>query len=154
MQKIAKETIISSSDDQIYVDTGVLRNFMEDVFINLDVPVEHAKIIADVLITSDLRGIDSHGIQRCKMYYDRIREGIYNPKTEIEIISKDKKVIDYEIIRGKDSDLGKGQEFITQEGINGCKIKTYRIIRQDGTEKIELLSSDIYKSVPMIIKEN
>lgn len=60
---------------------------MKDVFIGLEVPKEDAEIIADVLITSDLRGIDSHGIQRCKMYYDRIREGIYNPTTEIEIIN-------------------------------------------------------------------
>jgi len=60
---------------------------MKDVFIGLEVPKEDAEIIVDVLITSDLRGIDSHGIQRCKMYYDRIREGIYNPKTEIEIIN-------------------------------------------------------------------
>ena len=75
-------------------------------------------------------------------------------KTEIEIISKDKKVIDYEIIRQKDENLAKGKELVAQEGVNGYEIKTYRIIKQDGTEKIELLSSDIYKSVPMIIKEN
>lgn len=75
-------------------------------------------------------------------------------KTEVEVISKDKKVTDYEIVREKDENLGKGQEFIAQEGVNGYEIKTYRIIRQDGTEKIELLSSDKYNSVPMIIREN
>jgi len=73
---------------------------------------------------------------------------------EIEIINKDKKIIDYEIIREKDIDLGKGQEVVAQEGVNGYEIKTYRIVRQNGEEKIELLSSDVYKSVPMIIKEN
>ncbi|MEA2021005.1 MAG: VanW family protein [Candidatus Caldatribacteriota bacterium] len=74
--------------------------------------------------------------------------------SEIEIISKDKKIIDYEIIREKDIDLGKGQEVVAQEGVNGYEIKTYRVVRQNGEEKIELLSSDVYKSVPMIIKEN
>jgi LDH2 family malate/lactate/ureidoglycolate dehydrogenase len=59
---------------------------MRDVFIGLNVPKEDAKIIAEVLITSDLRGIDSHGIQRCKMYYDRIKEGIYETTTKIDII--------------------------------------------------------------------
>ena len=74
------------SNEIVYIDAITLENFMKDVFIGLGVPEEDAKIIADVLITSDLRGIDSHGIQRCKMYYDRIREGIYEVKTKIDII--------------------------------------------------------------------
>ncbi|MFX1568907.1 MAG: Ldh family oxidoreductase [Promethearchaeota archaeon] len=74
------------SDDIVFVDAKVLENFMRDVFIGLGVPKEDANIIADVLITSDLRGIDSHGIQRCKMYYDRIKQGIYEAKTKIDII--------------------------------------------------------------------
>ncbi len=74
------------SNKIVYIDAKTLENFMKDVFIGLGVPEEDAKIIADVLITSDLRGIDSHGIQRCKMYYDRIREGIYEVKTKIDVI--------------------------------------------------------------------
>ncbi|MFX0071994.1 MAG: Ldh family oxidoreductase [Candidatus Hermodarchaeota archaeon] len=74
------------SDDLAFIDVKTLENFMKDVFIGLGVPEEDANIIADVLITSDLRGIDSHGIQRCKMYYDRIREGIYEVNTKIDII--------------------------------------------------------------------
>jgi len=77
------------SDDIISVDHIVLKNFMKDVFVKLGVPKDDAEIIADVLITSDLRGINSHGIQRCKMYYDRIREGIYNPNTRIDIVKND-----------------------------------------------------------------
>ena len=71
-----------------YVDIDLLRSFIEDVFIKLNVPSKDAKIIADVLITSDLRGIDTHGVQRLKMYYDRINQGIYNPKTKIDIINE------------------------------------------------------------------
>jgi len=92
-----------------------------------------------------------------KVIGDTVRVVILGGKendSEIEIISKGKKIIDYEIIREKDDDLGKGQEHIVQEGVNGYEIKTYRVIKQNGEEKIELLSSDIYKSVPMIIKEN
>ena len=74
------------SEEISYLDANTLENFMRDVFIGLGVPKDDAKIIADVLITSDLRGIDSHGIQRCKMYYDRIKEGIYEVKTKITII--------------------------------------------------------------------
>ncbi|MBA7610404.1 putative oxidoreductase YjmC [subsurface metagenome] len=76
------------SEDIVYVDANTLENFMKDVFIGLGVPDEDATIIADVLITSDKRGIDSHGIQRCKMYYDRIKEGIYEAITKIDIIKE------------------------------------------------------------------
>jgi len=80
--------------------------------------------------------------------------GQYSDKPEIEIISKDEKVIDYQIIREKDPGLEANQEIVVQEGVPGYKVKTYRIIRKNGEEKIELLSDDTYKSVPMIIKEN
>ncbi|MEA1940083.1 MAG: VanW family protein [Candidatus Caldatribacteriota bacterium] len=92
-----------------------------------------------------------------KAIEDEIRVNILGEDentAEIEIISKDKKVINYEIIREKDSNLGKGQEFVAQEGVNGYEIKTFRVVRQNGEEKIELLDSDVYKSVPMIIREN
>ena len=87
VEKTVEETIRSTSDDIVYLDHEFLKRFMKDVFVGLEVPKEDAEIIAEVLITSDLRGIDSHGIQRCKMYYDRIKAGIYNTKTEIEIVT-------------------------------------------------------------------
>ena len=86
------ETLTTSTDEDdnvIYVEVNILKNFIKDVFIGLQVPEMDAEIIADVIITSDMRGIESHGIQRLKMYYDRIKEGIYNPKTEIEIVNDD-----------------------------------------------------------------
>ena len=70
----------------VYINSKTLQNFMQDVFVGLGVPQEDANIIAEVLITSDLRGIDTHGIQRCKMYYDRIKQGIYEVKTKIDIL--------------------------------------------------------------------
>ncbi|MFX0011401.1 MAG: Ldh family oxidoreductase [Candidatus Hermodarchaeota archaeon] len=74
------------NEEIVYIDAKKLESFMRDVFFGLGVPQEDAEIIANVLITSDLRGIESHGIQRCKMYYDRIKQGIYEVKTKIDII--------------------------------------------------------------------
>ncbi|MFX1375256.1 MAG: Ldh family oxidoreductase [Promethearchaeota archaeon] len=90
VEKAADDTKITPSDEIVYIDVNILRSFMKDVFIGLKVPEQDAEIIAEVLITSDLRGIESHGIQRCKMYYDRIKAGIYNPKTNIEIVNDNK----------------------------------------------------------------
>lgn len=73
--------------DVVWVDFDTLEAFMKDVFVGIGVPEEDAKICANVLITSDKRGIDSHGIGRLKpIYVDRIRAGIQNPITEFEIV--------------------------------------------------------------------
>ena len=77
-------------EDKIYyLDFKTLENFMRDSLVGAGVPLEDAKICADVLITADKRGIDSHGIGRLKpIYIDRIRDGILNPKTTVEFIKK------------------------------------------------------------------
>lgn len=59
---------------------------MVEVFTRLGVPDEDAKTCSEVLIASDLRGIESHGIGRLKMYYDRIKKGVQNPITKIDVI--------------------------------------------------------------------
>jgi LDH2 family malate/lactate/ureidoglycolate dehydrogenase len=61
---------------------------MIDVFCGLGVPEADARICAEVLITSDLRGIESHGVGRLKYYYDRIKAGVQFVKTEMEILKE------------------------------------------------------------------
>ncbi|MBP7653071.1 Ldh family oxidoreductase [Candidatus Dependentiae bacterium] len=76
-----------------YYKFNFMHKFVKDVFINTGVPKKDAKIIADVIIEADKRGIDSHGVARLKtIYYDRIKEGIQFPVTNFEII-KDKMAI-------------------------------------------------------------
>ncbi|MFX1314581.1 MAG: Ldh family oxidoreductase [Promethearchaeota archaeon] len=87
MEETKGEAINTTLDENIYVDPSLLRSFVRDVFVKLEVPEEDADIIADVIICADLRGITSHGVQRLKMYCDRIKKGIYNPKTEIKIVN-------------------------------------------------------------------
>ncbi|MGE5397056.1 MAG: Ldh family oxidoreductase [Chitinophagales bacterium] len=64
-----------------------MHGFMVDVFQGVGVPLEDARICADVLVAADRLGIDSHGIGRLKpIYYDRIRAGIQEPVTRLEIV--------------------------------------------------------------------
>ncbi|MCL1988566.1 MAG: Ldh family oxidoreductase [Firmicutes bacterium] len=64
-----------------------MEEFMILAFTAVGVPPEDAKICAAVLIESDKRGIDSHGVGRFKpIYLDRIKEGIQNPVTNVEIV--------------------------------------------------------------------
>ncbi len=71
-----------------HIPFETMERFMIDVFKGIGVPEEDAKVCADVLITSDKRGIDSHGIGRLKpIYYDRIvQQKIQQPVTEFEVV--------------------------------------------------------------------
>ncbi len=69
------------------LDFDTIESFMRDVFVAAGVPPEDAAVCADVLVTSDKRGINSHGISRLKpIYIDRIVDGILSPTTEFEIV--------------------------------------------------------------------
>ncbi len=62
----------ANHEDCVWVDFDLMEKFMADIFKGLGVPEEDAKICANVLITADKRGIDSHGINRLKpIYFDR-----------------------------------------------------------------------------------
>jgi LDH2 family malate/lactate/ureidoglycolate dehydrogenase len=49
------------------------------------VPLEEAKVSVEILLWADLRGVDTHGIQRLLMYVPRIQKGLMNPKPKIEV---------------------------------------------------------------------
>jgi L-2-hydroxycarboxylate dehydrogenase (NAD+) len=70
------------------IPVEVIQDFMMDVFQDLGVPEDEARICAEVLITSDLRGIESHGVGRLKYYYDRIEAGVQFTQTEMEIVKE------------------------------------------------------------------
>lgn len=70
----------------VYLPVDTAREFMYQVFIKCGVPKEDASVCADVLIASDKRGIESHGLSRLKMYVDRIRKGIQHATTEITAV--------------------------------------------------------------------
>lgn len=77
----------SVEPDVVWVDLKTLERFMVDVFVGVGVPEEDARDCADVLITADRWGIDSHGVNRLKpTYYDRIRAGIQSPVTEFDVV--------------------------------------------------------------------
>ena len=71
------------------VDWKTITSFVIDAFVGYGIPREDAEICADVLLESDKRGIESHGVNRFKpVYLDRIKAGIQNAVTEIEILKE------------------------------------------------------------------
>ena len=70
-----------------WINFDVVEKFMTEVLVKTGVPENEAAICAEVLITADKYGIDSHGSNRLKpIYYDRIKDGILSPLTTFEIV--------------------------------------------------------------------
>ena len=71
----------------VYATFEEMHEFMRLAFIAAGVPEGDAAVCANVLIESDKRGIDSHGVGRFKPFYlDRIREGIQNAVTDFDVV--------------------------------------------------------------------
>lgn len=69
------------------VDWKTITSFVTDAFVGYGIPRKDAEICADILLESDKRGIESHGVNRFKpIYLDRIKAGIQKPVTEFEVI--------------------------------------------------------------------
>lgn len=74
-------------DNRKWVSWDFIEDFMVSAFEKIGVPLEDAKVCADVLMESDRRGIESHGCNRFKpIYIDRINAGIQKPVTKIDVL--------------------------------------------------------------------
>lgn len=65
---------------------NVLEKFCKDAFGKFGFSVEESSIITDVLITADMYGIESHGMQRLSRYHKGIESGRIHPDGRLEIV--------------------------------------------------------------------
>ena len=65
-----------------------LANFSISALRKVGVPQEDAQITANLLVATDLRGIDSHGAARFVLYIRGLKEGRINPKPQTKIYSR------------------------------------------------------------------
>ena len=76
-------------DKIFYMPCDTVEAFMRDAFVAAGVPAEDAALCANVLISADKRGIDSHGVGRLTSFYlDRIRDGVQQAVTNVEFVRK------------------------------------------------------------------
>ena len=62
-----------------------LKNEIKKIFIKHGLIKNHASICANALINAELVEAPSHGLSRLKMYCDRIKKKVINPKPKIKI---------------------------------------------------------------------
>ena len=64
---------------------NILKSKLEKIFIKHYLSKKHSKICAKYLIKAELVDAPSHGLARLKMYCDRIKKKLINPKPKIKI---------------------------------------------------------------------
>jgi L-2-hydroxycarboxylate dehydrogenase (NAD+) len=68
------------------INHQTLRAFVENIFLSLGCPEADAQLAADVLVSADLRGIDSHGVARLVGYVRLYDNDRLNPNPKVKII--------------------------------------------------------------------
>ncbi len=73
--------------DGTHVPVESLRTLTADIFKNV-ISEEHAQLIADLLIDTELRGVVSHGVTQVERYVRFFQEGGYNPQPEVRVLKE------------------------------------------------------------------
>jgi LDH2 family malate/lactate/ureidoglycolate dehydrogenase len=68
-----KPVIVRNEDAQAFAEALLQANGVSET---------NATIIARGLVQADLRGVDSHGINRLPSYLSRVRNGVLDPRAE------------------------------------------------------------------------
>jgi L-2-hydroxycarboxylate dehydrogenase (NAD+) len=73
--------------DQVHVSEAALRQTVAAIFEKMNLTPEDAAIGADVLVTTDLRGVDTHGVSNMlRSYVQSYQKGDYNPRPNWRIV--------------------------------------------------------------------
>ncbi len=68
------------------VDAQALQNFTGRAFERVGLTAEDAQVAADVLVTADLRGVESHGVARLHHYLAHLKQGQVSAKSTLNIV--------------------------------------------------------------------
>ncbi len=73
--------------DTYYFPIGELKSYVIRYLERWGITREDASIAADVLVSADMRGVDSHGVIRLKSYYgSRLAAGILDPHAPLTVV--------------------------------------------------------------------
>ena len=84
---VATEGETSVRIERTRYDGDELHAFVRRSLAATSVRDDDARLVADVLVASDLRGIESHGVARLERFYvDRIRDGTIDPQARERVV--------------------------------------------------------------------
>ena len=74
-----------TSDNKIFVASDDAERFVKEVLVGNGVPEKNAEIVSRCLIAADMRGVDTHGMNRIPSYLERVRQGVLDGAANPEI---------------------------------------------------------------------
>ena len=72
----------AAPEPKVHVSDSAARTLVSAILTGNGVPSSNAAIIADCLIQADLRGIDTHGMNRIPSYMERVRQGVLDARAQ------------------------------------------------------------------------
>jgi ureidoglycolate dehydrogenase (NAD+) len=81
---------------EIIVNHKLLNKFVTDVLLEVGLTPDHASIMAEGLVTANLRGVDTHGVIRLEHYVQNLEEGGYNPSPEMKAVQLDQSTVRFD----------------------------------------------------------
>ncbi|KAK1479944.1 malate/L-lactate dehydrogenase [Colletotrichum cuscutae] len=76
---------MADESQKIPVAASEARRLVEDILKGNGVPEENSKTVARCLVAADLRGVDTHGMNRIPSYMERVRQGVLNATAQPEL---------------------------------------------------------------------
>ncbi|KAK2058278.1 malate/L-lactate dehydrogenase [Colletotrichum caudatum] len=76
---------MANESQKIPIAAPEARRFVEEVLKGNGVPAENAATVARCLVAADLRGVDTHGMNRIPSYMERIRQGVLDAAAQPEL---------------------------------------------------------------------
>ena len=65
-----------------------LRQWIAALFEKIAIPPEHAQTLADSLVLTSLRGVDTHGVMYARTYANDLKNGVVNPQPNITVVAE------------------------------------------------------------------
>lgn len=75
-------------NDLMRVPFEDLKNFCKEAYRKAGVPEAEAEIVAGLLVRSDLRGVETHGVTRLPIYIQRLQKGYVRKECKITVVKE------------------------------------------------------------------
>jgi len=74
--------------DGVPIPASALRDLVETLAHRAGMDADHAGLLADLLVSNDLRGVFSHGSRQISDYARLMRDGKLNPRPQIQVVNE------------------------------------------------------------------
>lgn len=97
------ERFLVPEEDRVYVKQERMRAATETIFLKMGLSREDADLSTDVLMVSDLRGCETHGVSNMlRRYVGMYSDGTLNPRPNVRVVRES------DVTATMDSDMGLG----------------------------------------------